>query len=147
MKTCSRCKENKPYSEYGKLSKAKDGLQYYCIACKAKIHQDAKEIRLKQIYASKDRRVEKARNHVYDYLLNNPCDCGESDPVVLEFDHNDGVDKESAVSTMVLQGMGFDRIDFEIAKCTVRCANCHRRRTAEQFQTWRWKYSKENKPR
>jgi hypothetical protein len=64
------------------------------------------------------------------YLREHPCvDCGESDPVVLEFDHLR--DKEFCV------GQGFwDRrwqsVLDEIAKCEVVCANCHRRRTARR---------------
>lgn len=64
------------------------------------------------------------------YLREHPCiDCGESDPIVLEFDHLR--DKEFGI------GKGFrDRawqsVLDEMAKCDVVCANCHRRRTAER---------------
>ena len=40
MKTCTKCKENKPVTEFNKLSKAADGLQYHCKACKL-VHQQA----------------------------------------------------------------------------------------------------------
>ena len=33
--------------------------------------------------------------------------------------------------------ISWERVEAEIAKCSVRCANCHRRRTAEQFGYWR----------
>ena len=32
-KACSRCKEDKPLSEYGKHRGRKDGLHYYCRQC------------------------------------------------------------------------------------------------------------------
>lgn len=34
MKTCTKCKENKPVGAFSKLSKAVDGLQYHCKDCK-----------------------------------------------------------------------------------------------------------------
>jgi hypothetical protein len=34
-------------------------------------------------------------------------------------------------------GTAWARIEREIAKCSVRCANCHRRRTAQMFGYWR----------
>lgn len=59
-------------------------------------------------------------------------DCGETDPVVLEFDHVRGV-KAANISRMVSDLVGLGRIEAEIEKCDVVCANCHRRRTARSF--------------
>ena len=71
---------------------------------------------------------------VRSYLLAHPCvDCGESDPVVLDFDHVKG-GKVKEVSTMVRDGMSAANIRAEIAKCEVRCANCHRRMTHRRRQ-------------
>jgi len=39
MKTCSRCKEEKPFEAYCKRSDAKDGLQYHCKSCDTKGHR------------------------------------------------------------------------------------------------------------
>ncbi|HUQ34490.1 MAG TPA: hypothetical protein VM095_20380 [Pyrinomonadaceae bacterium] len=69
---------------------------------------------------------------IYEYLEGHPCvDCGESDPIVLEFDHVRGK-KSYAVSSLGWRLVSWDSVMKEIAKCDVRCANCHRRRTAEQ---------------
>jgi hypothetical protein len=35
-RVCSRCKELKASSSFGKLSKSKDGLDYWCKSCKSK---------------------------------------------------------------------------------------------------------------
>lgn len=67
----------------------------------------------------------------YSYLANHPCvDCGESDPVVLEFDHI--LTKHRDVSLMSRTAFSSSAVVAEIAKCVVRCGNCHRRKTARE---------------
>ncbi len=71
---------------------------------------------------------------IKEYLLSNPCiDCGETDTIVLEFDHVRG-EKINNVSKMVQSGASIDKIKSEIDKCEVRCANCHRRVTHNRRQ-------------
>lgn len=78
-------------------------------------------------------RVNRNRQLVWTYLLQHPCvDCGEADPIVLEFDHVRDV-KSAEISKMVKDGLGWNRISQEILKCDVRCANCHRRRTSSSL--------------
>lgn len=73
--------------------------------------------------------VSKVRN----YLADHPCvDCGESDPVVLDFDHVRG-EKGDNVSRLVSHGHSWAAVRAEIEKCNVRCANCHRRKTAKEL--------------
>ena len=71
---------------------------------------------------------EAKREWAYNYLLEHPCvDCGEDNPVVLEFDllHS----KTKRVSDIILYG-GMKTLQAEVEKCEVRCANCHRVVTA-----------------
>jgi hypothetical protein len=71
------------------------------------------------------------RRQVLNYLMNHPCvDCGESDAICLEFDHVRG--KKKGNIARMLGNYGWPTIEKEIAKCEVRCANCHRRKTARQ---------------
>lgn len=72
------------------------------------------------------------RKMLYDYLANKCCtDCGISNPIVLEFDHIDPTNKKHNVSSMM--GYSWSKILEEINKCDIVCANCHRIRTAKQF--------------
>lgn len=71
---------------------------------------------------------------ILEYLKEHPCvDCGEGDPVVLEFDHRDGADKKFNLGEAMKMAFGVKTVLAEIAKCDVRCANCHRRRTYRQM--------------
>jgi len=64
------------------------------------------------------------------YFHDHPCvDCGETDPIVLEFDHLR--DKKFGIAAGIRSRNWNDVLD-EIAKCEVVCANCHRRRTAKR---------------
>ena len=65
------------------------------------------------------------------YLSENPCvDCSEADIVVLQFDHL--YDKKFNVAQMVFSH-GLEKLQEEVTKCEVRCANCHTRKTARDF--------------
>jgi len=87
-----------------------------------------------------------ARNQkrAWEYLLAHPCLCGQADPRVLTFDHDDPAKKDRDVSDMLLQDFSWRRIFEEIQKCTVRCSNCHMKRTGEQRKDWKWRRWQQN---
>ena len=51
--------------------------------------------------------------------------------MVLEFDHQRNM--EHSISWLVCNKWKFEVLKAEIAKCEVRCANRHRRKTAKDF--------------
>lgn len=102
-----------------------------------KWYQDNKEHRKAQISARRNERRIAAREFICNYLQSHPClDCGETDIVVLEFDHVRG-EKKRTISLMVAEGYTIKSIQAEIEKCEVACANCHRRRTAQRAGHYR----------
>jgi len=75
---------------------------------------------------------ERNRDFLDNYLLSHPCiDCGESDIIVLEFDHVRGK-KVLEICIAVNRCWSIARLEGEISKCEVRCANCHRRVTVKR---------------
>jgi hypothetical protein len=77
------------------------------------------------------------QKQVLEYLSVHPCvDCGESDVVCLDFDHVRG-EKKGDIGRM-LGNHAWTTIVAEIAKCDVRCANCHRRQTAKRLGSYRF---------
>jgi hypothetical protein len=73
------------------------------------------------------------RQKVDTYLAIHPCvDCGESSIELLDFDHRDPAEKRATVNRLTTVA-GWRTVRAEIEKCDVRCANCHRQRTARQF--------------
>ena len=59
----------------------------------------------------------------------------QPDIIVLDFDHRDPSAKRHNVIVLAMH-KPWSRVLLEIVKCDVRCANCHRKRTAQQFG-WR----------
>jgi len=132
MKTCKRCSEEKDAEDFNKCTRNKDGLHAYCRSCSKKHYRDNAVRHKRNVYDRKRRHVQQARLWTWNFLLENPCvKCGESDPVVLDFDHVR--DKEKTISEMVSQGCSIVSIQKEISKCQVLCSNCHRRKTAKQL--------------
>lgn len=89
---------------------------------------------LRQAHSRKRR--DNMRRNIWAIKAEQGCaDCGIKDPRVLEFDHVRG-NKAGNVSVMVSHGLAWARILEEIAKCEVRCANCHVLVTAERGGHW-----------
>ena len=140
-KLCTRCNTVKPRNDFSVSSKRPDGMQTYCKICQRqynnhKYHTDP--VRKLAIRTQNSENIKRNKEYVYSYLLSHPCvDCGESDPVVLEFDHIG--DKSKDVSLMIGRAVSIKTLRAEIDKCEVRCANCHRRKTARQFGSYRYR--------
>lgn len=144
MKKCSKCSEKLDESQFNKRSSAKDGLQPYCRKCSSAAHRDYYSQnstgRKQRIRERAERQKKIAREYVWNYFLDHPCvDCGESDPVVLEFDHVRG-EKVKEVAILISSGGKIDAIKDEIQKCDVRCANCHRKVTSNRGGWWKSSY-------
>jgi len=70
------------------------------------------------------------RAYLLSFLRAHPCvDCGEADPVVLDFDHTGDQPKLFSIAVAVRSGYSLTNVKREMDKCDVRCANCHRRIT------------------
>lgn len=112
-----------PMVERDKLRKQLASRKYY-EANKAKVKARTRE------YTTRVRKA--VREWIRDYLREHPCvDCGETNPVVLEFDHVRGT-KLFNVGEATSKGYSLKRVQAEVEKCEVRCANCHRQKTYKE---------------
>jgi hypothetical protein len=141
MRVCRRCNERKPLEDFPFKVKA-EGLRHSACKLCCRAYSKADYVKNKTSYLqratfSSSHLITQKQQYVWDYAKSHPCvDCGETDPVVLEFDHREN--KVSSVSQMACQRTAsLELLKVEIAKCDVRCANCHRRKTAMQFNWYK----------
>ena len=124
-KICCRCKQEKPVSEF---HKKKDKYQWICKECRKKYHrQHYLANKEKYLINAKEykQEVKERFNKIKQELS---CEiCGESCLCCLDFHHKDPTQKELNLAQAVNIGWSIERIKKEIAKCTVLCANCHRK--------------------
>lgn len=146
MKECIKCKSEKPLEEFNRSPKNKGGRHSYCRVCQKEHYKNNSVSHKANVKKNKIRSMSIAREFIWERLAEGCVDCGESDPIVLEFDHVDREDKALNVSAMIRSGYGLDRIKKEVEKCLVRCCNCHRRRTTHQFDWWKLTYASVSPP-
>jgi hypothetical protein len=131
---CGDCGELKPLNDFAWRRREQGQRDNLCRPCRAAYHQ-------RHYAANRQRYIDQARERkqalalartrfLLAYFADHCCvDCGETDAVVLEFDHLR--DKRFDVGA-ALPYRNWQSILDEIAKCEVVCANCHRRRTARR---------------
>lgn len=144
---CARCEILKPRSEFYSYPRNKSrGVTARCKPChkisdglykqkkpveqlKAAHREAARLFRLRhgdRLKAKAARLRERNKQYVNSYKAERGCcNCGERDPVVLEFHHRDPKEKKFEVCQHGERGLS--AIQTEIAKCDLLCANCHRR--------------------
>ncbi len=129
LKKCSKCKTEKPYSEFERDKTKKDGHRYQCKACRKdyeinRPHRDRAENRAI--------RIESRRKLIRQIKETNPCtDCGKYYPYyVMQFDHIGTAVKSFQISNFGARSWA--TIEAEIAKCELVCANCHAIRSWER---------------
>ncbi len=142
FRICTTCFVKKPVEHFSVRDIRIGRRHRVCKMCH-KTYRRKHYLRNKEKYIKKARRWNgKQRKSIEDflfrYLSKHPCiDCGEGDVVVLDFDHR--YDKRMAITQMMKNCYALETIKKEIKKCEVRCANCHRRRTAIECGYWKIK--------
>ncbi|MEP6694267.1 MAG: hypothetical protein ABJB39_06460 [Chloroflexota bacterium] len=137
-KTCTGCGQARPIAEFPFKDRKRSTRKTHCRSCRSaygRTHYDKNREAYIARAKSRPKRHDRSTywSWLMTYLESHPCiDCGETDPIVLQFDHRDDTLKVDTIGTMINRA-SWATLLAEIAKCDVRCANCHRRRTAEQF--------------
>ena len=139
MKTCTRCRTEKPSTEFSSGYRRKDGtatVRAWCKACHraySKTHYLETSSPAKRYDGSFDMSLYgKQRLLAFrawmDRLKAGPCaDCGDKfHPAAMDFDHVRGK-KAKHISNM--WSWTHDKVLEELKKCELVCANCHRVRT------------------
>jgi hypothetical protein len=135
LRKCYRCGQSKPVDDFSWRRRHKGQRDSFCKPCRSAYGREHylanKERYIAQAAVVKERVARERTFWLIEYFKTHPCvDCGQDDPVVLEFDHVLG-EKEFDVGRAVY-GRNWESILEEIRKCEVVCANCHRRRTARR---------------
>ena len=142
MKECSKCGLRRRLSSFYQRKRGPRAGEYYekckkCMKVRGRSYYHLNRDRqLKLVYIRRKRYVEERRAYIYK-LKNKPCvDCGKIyPPWVMDFDHKEGTLKLSSIAGISSGRLwSFDKIDEEIAKCELVCANCHRQRTHERLE-------------
>src|SRR5579862_5910659 len=142
MKTCPGCGQTLALDQFNFKNRHTGRRQVYCRSCSSRYLREH-YARNTAYYIAKARsrnRLVRTDSHerIMAYLREHACvDCGETDVVVLQFDHTDPSAKRLEISMLVKNNFAWQAILAEIRKCEVRCANCHLRRTAQQFGWYR----------
>jgi hypothetical protein len=135
---CSRCRVAKPLTEFGSQDR-RGRYDTYCRACRREYGREHylkhRQRYIDQAIARKRIRRRERAEFLLEFYATHPCvDCGETDPVVLEFDHPG--EKQFNIG-YGFEAYGWQRVLDEIENCDVVCANCHRRRTYRRAGSWR----------
>lgn len=109
-KICTRCKKELPLSEY--YSRGNGRYRSECKEC----HKN---------YVKLQYNIRKDKTN--DIKANCGCQkCGDTRFYVLDFHHKDPTIKDERIALLTSNTSQFEKIENEIKKCVVLCANCHR---------------------
>ena len=144
MRDCTKCLVSKSEDDFSIRSKASGRKHTWCKECVCFYRkQHFKSNRSSTLRKNKLNKVLKIQSYyerLFLYFKEHPCvDCGETDPIFLEFDHVRGK-KITEVMGLVSKAYSWNKIQTEIEKCEVRCCKCHRLVTVKRGNHLRSKW-------
>lgn len=118
-------------TDFHKSKASTDGHQGTCKACSLDRKREEYVAHPRRFRAHEKRRRVVLGQWVRDLKEASPCtDCGQFYPsYVMDFDHLPEFTKTFQIAWAILQRFSREKIEAEIAKCELVCANCHRIRT------------------
>jgi len=136
---CSKCNIEKPEEEFNwsrkNIKRRRDCKE--CFKILTSNHYQNHKAKYVQTMKTHDQKYrDRNRKFLIEYLKTKSCvDCSNTDIRVLQFDHVRGK-KLDGIAQLVAKKYSISKIEIEIAKCEVRCANCHIIKTAKEFGFW-----------
>lgn len=139
---CTKCNVPKSIDQFARRYNKRRAS---CKQCHNDYLRNIHYVKNKEAYYARSARRRKkmvkiVKKTIFEYLSSHSCvDCGESNPLVLEFDHVRGK-KHADVASISRGDHSMVTVFREIEKCDVRCANCHRIRTMKSRGWMRAKF-------
>ena len=132
MKKCTLCKNEFPISEFPKRTDRPVGVKSRCKQCCYQKNKEWKHCNGDKVreYGRKHKKLLTLRNRkrLREIKQSSSCvDCGNTNWMVLEFDHVRGIKRDNVSS--LSKYYSWSTVLAEIEKCEIRCRNCHRIRT------------------
>jgi len=119
---CTKCQEKLPVGMFGLSKNTMFGYNSWCKPCHSNFRTGHKK--------TQDRSRLRARSLMGHYikLLGGQCaKCRyDKSQIPLEFHHINRAEKEHTLSPLISHGGSHEEIYYEINKCILLCANCHR---------------------
>ena len=136
LKICSKCGRTKSLNFFYLRKSGPRSGKYYekCKECMKIRGRNYYHLNRERQLKLAILRSNKSKNKMRRYLVeikDRPCaDCGKKYPsYVMDFDHKTDEIKEHEIARMINGGWSKEKINNEIKKCEIVCANCHRIRT------------------
>lgn len=129
MKKCTKCKQQKSFSEFYSNKTTKDGKQSYCKIClKESVRKDYINNNRKDIFEKRNKSKKLELKRILDEIKTyNGCYfCDEIEICCMDFHHVEETDKVANVS-LLMNLKSKIKMLIEIQKCIVVCSNCHRK--------------------
>ena len=113
-----------PLAAFNLSSRSLDGKQAYCRECQKAHYRDNSVRHRANVRRTSAARTVRLRTIVFEAMAKGCVDCGYLDIRALDFDHVRD-EKVDDVGSMIRRGRSIAVVQAEIAKCEVRCRNCH----------------------
>lgn len=127
-KKCTCCGEEKNIENFSFKNKSKGIRHSRCKECTRKKDNEYyrnNKARQENVKLNKEYIIERNKSFIEDYKKHNKCKkCGIAKFYILDFHHRNSEDKEFEISRM--RDYSLEKIQLEIDKCDLLCANCHR---------------------